>query len=68
MTYKQIEAARELRLWLGQIVIPAATVVVVAMSNPEVKRTVVETKNNIKRSIGKKFKKEDNVVDFRFRE
>lgn len=68
MTYKQIEAARELRLWLGQIVIPAATVAVVAMSNPEVKRTVVETSKNIKRSIGKKFKKEDNVVDFKFRE
>lgn len=66
MTYKQIEAARELRLWLGQIVIPAATVVVVAMSNPEVKRTVVETKDNIKRRINNKFKK-DNVVEFRNR-
>ena len=25
MTYKQIEASRELRLWIGQVIVPAVT-------------------------------------------
>ena len=28
MTYKQIEASREVRLWIGQIIVPAASMVV----------------------------------------
>ena len=24
MTYKQIEASREMRLWIGQVIVPAA--------------------------------------------
>ena len=26
MTYKQIEASRELRLWIGQVIVPAVTI------------------------------------------
>lgn len=40
MTYKQIEAAREIRLWIGQIIVPAATVTVAAMTIPEVRQMI----------------------------
>ena len=29
MTYKQIEASRELRLWIGQVIVPAVTEAVI---------------------------------------
>ena len=58
MTRKQIDAAREARLWIGQIIIPTATVVVTALSIPGVKEAAVEKIQSVKRSIQKrKFKK-----------
>ena len=57
MTYKQIEASREARLWIGQVIIPAITVVVAAMTVPEVRKAVTEKANNLKTAIKKKFKK-----------
>lgn len=54
MTRKQIDAAREARLWIGQIVIPAATVVVTTLSIPGVKEAVAEKFNDVKRSIQKR--------------
>lgn len=57
MTYKQIEASREARLWIGQVIIPAITVVGAAMTVPEVRKAVVEKANNVKTAIKKKFKK-----------
>lgn len=43
MTYKQIEASRELRLWIGQVIVPAVTMAValaVALASiPEVRNT-----------------------------
>ena len=38
MTYKQIEASREARLWITQVIVPAACV---AMMIPEVRETVI---------------------------
>ena len=32
MTYKQIEASRELRLWIGQVIVPAVTMAVASAS------------------------------------
>ena len=29
MTYKQIEASRELRLWIGQVIVPTVSVTAV---------------------------------------
>ena len=58
MTYKQIEASRELRLWLGQIIIPAIGVGVMVMSMPEVRQTVADKTNSIKQSVKNKFKKD----------
>ena len=40
MTYKQIEASREARLWIGQVIVPAVTCVTIAMANPEVRKAV----------------------------
>ena len=57
MTYKQIEAAREARLWLGQIIVPAATAVVALMTVPEVRETVAIKAKSVKESIQTKFKK-----------
>lgn len=57
MTYKQIEASREARLWIGQVIIPAITVVGAAMAVPEVRKAVTEKANNVKTAIKKKFKK-----------
>ena len=51
MTYRQIEASREARLWLGQIVIPAVTGVVALMTVPEVRSAVAAKAEQIKERI-----------------
>ena len=58
MTHKQIEAARETRLWISQIVLPAAGIVVAALSIPEVREKAVEKKNKIVSYTKEKFKKD----------
>lgn len=35
MTYKQIEASREMRLWIGQVIVPAAAAAIAIASNPQ---------------------------------
>ena len=57
MTYKQIEASREARLWLGQIIIPAASAAVAFSTIPEVRQMVATKANQIKYSIENKMKK-----------
>lgn len=59
MTYKQIEASREARLWLTQVLIPAAGVAVAAMSIPEVRTATVEKVRDVKKTIRNKFKKQE---------
>lgn len=59
MTYKQIEAAREIRLWIGQIIVPACTVAVTMLTIPEVRQAVAAKANNVKRSI------ENKVIKFK---
>lgn len=55
MTYKQIEASREARLWLGQVIIPAATAAAVILSNKEARDKIVETASNVKNNFKRKF-------------
>ena len=55
MTYKQIETMREIRLWVGQIVVPVCTVAAVALSNPEVRNAVSEKVRITKQQIKNKF-------------
>ena len=57
MTYKQIEAAREIRLWIGQIVIPVCTLAATALTIPEVRQTVAEKFKSVKNSAKTKFKR-----------
>ena len=57
MTYKQIEASREVRLWIGQIIVPIVTTVGALMMVPEVRTTVVEKATELKSKIKTKIKK-----------
>ena len=59
MTYKQIETMREIRLWLGQIIVPATTAAVAALSIPEVRQAVAAKAESVKRSIENTMKKEE---------
>lgn len=56
MTWKQIEMSREVRLWIGQVIVPAA--VGIMTISPEartaVKKKYVEIKNTIRRKIEKR--------------
>lgn len=57
MTYKQIEQAREVRLWITQIIVPATVVVTTLASIPEVRSAVKNKVEDVKHSIKKrKFK------------
>lgn len=58
MTYKQIEASREARLWLSQIIIPACAVAASTLTIPEVRDAVAMKAKSIKQSIENKMKKE----------
>lgn len=51
MTYKQIEAAREVRLWIGQIIVPAAVTVLTLYSIPEVRNSISAKMRKTKESI-----------------
>ena len=57
-TWKQIETSREIRLWISQIVMPAATFTAAAMAIPEVRHAVMAKAKSIKASVDKKFKKD----------
>lgn len=54
MTYKQIEASREARLWLTQIVLPITAVI---MMVPETREAVMTKAKEMKKVIETKFKR-----------
>lgn len=51
MTHKQIEQAREIRLWIGQIVIPTATVIGSALAIPEVRQAIATKAKSVTEDI-----------------
>lgn len=57
MTYKQIEASREMRLWIGQVIVPAAAAAIAIASNPNTRDYISKKYNNVKSRIQKKFDK-----------
>lgn len=57
MTYKQIEASREARLWIGQVIVPAAIIVGGILSNPDTRRKANEKFDKFKTSVKAKFQK-----------
>lgn len=54
MTYKQIEASRELRLWIGQIIIPAISVSAILLANPDIRRVAAEKVEEVKQKFHSK--------------
>ena len=61
MTYKQIEASREVRLWIGQVIVPAIGFGVMIMSNPQAKYAVKSKVDKAKRSVKNKFNKNEGL-------
>lgn len=57
MTWKQIEASREIRLWVGRILVPAATLAATTLTIPEVREAVAAKAKSVKISIESKMKK-----------
>lgn len=57
MTYKQIEASREARLWIGQVVVPVASAIVAMCTIPEVRKTVAAKAESIRLAIQRKMDK-----------
>lgn len=60
MKRRTIDSSRELRLWIGQIIIPALTLGVTAMGVPEIRHSVAESAKNAKESIKSKFQKKES--------
>lgn len=48
MTYKQIEASREMRLWIGQVIVPTAAAAIAIASNPNTRDYINKKYNNVK--------------------
>ena len=57
MTRRQIDASREERLWISQVIIPSLTLVATAMAIPEVRETVKAKANEIRFKIESRMKK-----------
>lgn len=51
MKYKHIEASREVRLWIGQVIVPACIAFGVAMTNPQFKEAVTEKASAVKKTV-----------------
>ena len=54
LKYKHIEAARETRLWIGQVLVPAITGAIILYSNPDSRRWINESIEGIKSKFKKK--------------
>lgn len=53
-THKNIDAAREARLWIGQVIIPVVTAGVLLVANPNVRNWAHNKCENIKATFKKK--------------
>lgn len=62
MTRKQIDGARELRLWIGQVIVPAVVgLATIDRLNPQLKYQAKDKVNSVKSKVTdkvKSFKKE----------
>lgn len=61
MKRKNIDAMREVRLWIGQIVVPAVTLAASTMAIPEVRSAVALKAEQWKESIESKLKRKERV-------
>lgn len=60
MKRKTIDAARETRLWIGQIIVPATTAVVTVLTIPEVREAIAVKAKAATYSIKQKFKRKES--------
>lgn len=58
MKHNQIEAIREVRLWIKDVIVPTAAFASTLLFIPETREPIIKTCSNIKQSIKSKFKKE----------
>lgn len=58
MKRKNIDAMREVRLWIGQIVVPGVMLASSTLAIPEVRQAVAAKATQIKASIEEKLKKD----------
>ena len=58
MKRKNIDTMREVRLWIGQIIVPVVTVVGSALAIQEVRQAISIKANQWKESVERKIKKE----------
>lgn len=58
MTHKQIEASREARLWIGQIIVPALTLAATTLAIPEVREAIAAKARRVKQTINDKIRKD----------
>ena len=61
MKRKNIDAMREIRLWVGQIVVPAVTLAASTMAIPEVRKAVATKAIQWKESIETKLKRKERT-------
>lgn len=54
MTRKQLDTMREVRLWVGQMIIPSVTLGAALMANPDVRNIVSWKAQQVKYSIQSK--------------
>lgn len=57
MKYKHIEAAREIRMWIGQIIVPAIVIAFYVNSNPYAKAAVTDKVRSVKTRVKNLFHK-----------
>lgn len=59
MTRKSLDTMREVRLWIGQIVVPGVVLGASVMSIPEVRSAVASKAKEVKMEIEQKFKRKE---------
>ena len=57
MSYKNIEKSREIRLWIGQIIIPVMTAGILLVANPNVRNWVKDKYFDAKTALKNKANK-----------
>lgn len=57
MKYKHIQAAHEIRMWIGQVIVPAIIGMVTLYSNPQTREFMDEKKCDVKNKLNSVFKK-----------
>ncbi len=57
MKYKTIEASRELRLWIVQVIVPAVTAGIIIASNQNTRTWIFDRVNQMKAKVEQQFTK-----------